>query len=468
MALSSYKGAKSPTELSLSPLYHYKYGSISKVVSNLSRNEEEYGKVRKFFQSLCYAYYSPAVEDTGRVLLQTDTTPIQKPHSDTLEGRTYIAIPNNVIKGNKPLGIGYEVSLINLSDGGTNWSLPLSISRVAINKTASQTALEQLEELLNHPHLDLGQKLCLNTLDSKYGNGAYLAEAFKYDDLVSIARLKSGMKVWTGTGKAPSIQSKGAPKIYNQKLYLISESRNKSYKKHPKTKQPYTVYQQSIFEVPHNDFFELEATTKKGRKIVVQIFRWNNMLIRSKNGHNMKDKPMDILAVKVRDAETGKAIFSRDMFVALSGKRKNEVTTPEGYHTYRKRYDIEPSLRFAKQRLMIDKLQTPVLEHFDNWLLIYQLTVWLLYIASDEADFRPREWRKYLPQNQQPDSGHRLSIAQTWHAAESLFLTFEQNPFKPLKSKKGRPRQKGETQIQRTRYKVVKKTSNKRNNKKVA
>ena len=54
-----------------------------------------------------------------------------------------------------------------------------------------------------------------------------------------------------------------------------------------------------------------------------------------------------------------------------------------------------------------------------------------------------------------------MSIAQARHAAQDLFLTFDQIPFIPLKSKKGRPRQQGETQIQRTRYPVVKKTTKK-------
>lgn len=467
MALASFKGAQSPTELSLSPVYQYKYGSISKAIGDLARNKEERKRVQQLFQSLCYPYFSPAIDRTDRVVFQTDTTPLVKAYSETLSGRTYIPIPNNVIPGNKPLGIGYEVSFINLSEGSTKWSLPLSIQRVETDKTASETALEQLKELLSHPDLGLSQKLCLNTLDSKYGNAAYMAKAFAYEDLVSILRLRSAMKVWSSAEEEEAYNGNGAPRIYGEKYYLISKSRMKSYKKHPKTGLPYEVYQQSIFERPHNDYYEIEVQTNRGRKMIVQIFRWDDLRIRSKNGNDMKDKPLDILAIKVQDAQSGKAVFNRDMFVAISGKRKDEISTTEGYHTYRSRYDIEPAMRFAKQRLLVDKLQTPKLESLDNWFLIYQMAVWLLYIASDEADFRPRDWRKYLPENQEVEDQYRLSIAQTWQAIESLFLTFDLQPFKPLKSKKGRPRQKGEKQIQRTRYEVVKKTSNQGENKKI-
>ena len=143
----------------------------------------------------------------------------------------------------------------------------------------------------------------------------------------------------------------------------------------------------------------------------------------------------------------------------MAGQRKDEVSTQKGYQVYRQRYDIEPMLRFSKRSLLLDKLQTPVLAHFDNWLLINQMTAWLLYTASDEVNFRPKKWRQYLPKNKQAHQLPRLSIAQTRQAAQALFLTFDPVPFWPLESKKGRPRQKGETQPPRTRYEVVKKTA---------
>ena len=110
---------------------------------------------------------------------------------------------------------------------------------------------------------------------------------------------------------------------------------------------------------------------------------------------------------------------------------------------------------------MLNSFQTPVLQHLDNWLLIHQMTSWLLYTASDEAEFRPREWRKYLPKNKEVQNQTRLSISQTRQAAQNLFLTFEPEPFMPLKSKKGKPRQKGQTQTKRKTYPVVKKMTRK-------
>jgi hypothetical protein len=454
MALASCGEARSPVELCVSPLYHYQYSSVTDALTDMAKVPGGRALARQSVQALCMRHFP----DSGRIFLQTDTTPIGKAHSPTLPGRTYIAVPNNVIPGNRPLDIGYEVSFVNLSEPATKWSLPLDIERVGADETATERALSQLGRLFAHPALGLSGKLCVNALDSKYGTAAYLSPAWAMGSLVSVVRLRAGMKVWTpSAGGNP----RGAPKVYQRALYLCAESRAKPYKRHPATGQPYEVAQPSIFERKPDEALCMEAQTASGRKTLVHLWRWDGLRLRSKGGHNMKDKPFDLLAVKVTDAKSGKALFGQEMYVAISGRRRAEITTCEGCQTYRHRYDIEPHMRFSKQKLLLGKYQTPDEGHFDNWLLCNQLAAWLLYTASDEAGFRPRKWRKYLPENKAAQERPRLSIAQTRHAAQELFLTFDPGPFLPLKSKKGRPRQKGETQIQRTRYEVLKKTSKK-------
>lgn len=456
MSLASCLEARSPTALSESPLYQYEYGSISKAIADLAHNSEERLQIQSLFRQFCFSLFATqSLSEGSRVILQTDTTSIIKAHSPTLPNRTHVPIPNNKIKGNKPIDIGYEASFINLSMPEGKWSLPLDVDRVRSDETASQRALSQLEVLLSQSELGLSNYLCLNNLDTKYGNAAYLASAFEHDNLVNLTRFRSGMKVWT---KADGCNDRGAPQVFGEKYYLNFQSKYKTYK-HPKTKSTYEVYQRSIFELPTDDYVMTEGQTKSGRKINIHIWRWKDLLIRSKNGNNMKDKPFDLMAVQIKDAQTDKVIFKRPMFIALNGKRKNEIQSKEGYQTYRKRYDIEPFMRFSKQHLMLDKLQTPDIEHLDNWLLLNQPVMWLLWSAAKEATFQPKKWRQYLPENKDTENQSILSPTQTRRAAEKLFLTFDLTPFKPQKSKKGRPRQKGEKQSQRTRYNVVKKTT---------
>lgn len=452
MALASCQEARSPVELSLSPVYHYQFSSISKAIAHLITNEVDRLALQRTIQELCMSYYKrPAWQPY--YLLQTDTTPLCKPHSPTMENRTYIAVANNTIAGNKPLGIGYETSYVNLSDNMGGWSLPLNIKRVSPEQTASECALSQLENLLDNPNLTPADSLIVNALDSKYGNACYLAPAHQHKRLVNTVRMRWGRKVWkqnyqTNTG--------GHPRIYGEKYYLQSQSGNKTYKK-AKTQKTCQVFQRSIFDLPADEQRQFCTRTRKNRKLTIRLWRWNEMMIRTKNGHDMKDKPFDLMAVRVTDAQTGEQVFGREMFIAITGKRKSELPIDHGYECYRRRYNIEPSFHFSKQRLLLQDYQTPDTEHLDNWLLIQQLATWLLYTAADEARFQPRKWESYLPGNKTAKFAARLSPTQTRKAAQGLFLTFDPTPFKPVQSKKGKGRPKGMTFEPRKQYKVVKK-----------
>lgn len=457
MALASCQEAHSPVELSLSPVYQYQFSSIAKVLNHIVCDAEDHQRVQKAIREMCMPYFDRSASLFPGYVLQTDTSPVGKPHSPTLPERSYIVRPNNVIPGNKPLTVGYDISFVNLSGGENGWSLPLSIKRVAIGQTASQCALEQLKDLFAHSELNLTDRLVINTLDSKYGNAHYLAPAHQHKQLVNVVRLRAGMKVYKRHHRGAT---GGADGVYGEKYYLLMQSQTKTYI-HPKTKQPWEVFQRSILELEADEYQQLATQTSRGRQLLVELWRYNDMMLRSKDGYMMKDKPFDLIVARVSDAETGEVVFEQGMFIALCGEHKSKLSTMQGYEAYRCRYDIEPSLRFNKQRLMLEKFQTPELEHFDNWLLIIQLTSWLLYAASNEAHFRPRKWESYLPQNKPKENAARLSISQVRKALQTLFLTFDLNPFKPKKCKKGKGRQKGQAFAPRQRYKVVKKSTRK-------
>ncbi len=64
------------------------------------------------------------------------------------------------------------------------------------------------------------------------------------------------------------------------------------------------------------------------------------------------------------------------------------------------RYDVEPYYHFAKNRLLMDKLQTPEVGHFDPWLRMVQITSRLLFTAGAEiGQVSCPVWQKYLPKN---------------------------------------------------------------------
>ena len=173
----------------------------------------------------------------------------------------------------------------------------------------------------------------------------------------------------------------------------------------------------------------------------------------------MKKKPFDVVRVEILDRDTQKPVFVRPLFLAVSGKRKAEVATKEAQEQYRERYDVEPYYRFAQRSLLLDKLQTPEHDHLQQWIRIVQISTWLLFVARNETEVDCQKWQRYLPKNQyatkNPDA--TLTIAQTRKGLKNLFRTFDKTPFLPLKCKKGKGRQKGQTQPQRTKHSVLRK-----------
>lgn len=115
----------------------------------------------------------------------------------------------------------------------------------------------------------------------------------------------------------------------------------------------------------------------------------------------MKDKPLDLVQVTIKDAQTKEKVFNRPLFIAVSGQRKDQIPTPLVQTQYRERSDVEGFYRFGKQKMLLDKLQTPNLQHLDNWLMVFMLSVWLLFTAKKATTLTVKPWDKYLPINKQ-------------------------------------------------------------------
>gem|GEM_PF-2632764 len=86
------------------------------------------------------------------------------------------------------------------------------------------------------------------------------------------------------------------------------------------------------------DVVRYETTMQNQRPVIIRLHRWNDLMLRSKNGHNMKQKRFDVVRVEVLDCTTQKPVFDRPMFLAVSGKRKTEIETKEAHLQYRERY----------------------------------------------------------------------------------------------------------------------------------
>lgn len=442
MALASYREAKSVVALSKSPVFHHQYSSIGKAIANLAGNERDLKRVRKLFGEQWGEYFPARAVN----YLQTDVVNIFREHAPCLRERQYRHKANTVIGGNKPLGIGYGLSLVNVADFESGWSLPWELRRVKSSEDEIAVGAAQIKAICASEKF--AGSLNINAADSSYGVAKYITRVNGIGNLVNILRVRHGNKVYPGEFQ----ETGGAPQIYGAEYHLIEESGWREYRKKEKI---YRKYLTSIYEKEADEYQEIERVTKKGRQLKVELRRWSGMKMRTKQGNSMKDVEFEIVGIRVLEKESGKRVFNHDVFVTVVGQKRKELKIEEVAEVFYQRFDLEVTNRFMKQNLFLESYQTPDVQHLDNWNLLVQEGLWLLWTASREVEKVSEKWQKYG--EPKVEKGGRKTAPQTRKGLEGLILTFEKEVYLPKKCKKGEGRKKGEKQEPRKQYKVVKK-----------
>lgn len=442
MALASYREAKSVVGLSKSPLFHHQYSSISKAIANLARNNHERKRVRKLFREQWVKYFP-----VGSInYFQTDVVNIFREHSPSLADRQYRHRANNVIFGNKPLGIGYPLSSVNLADFESSWSIPYELRRVKSFEDEIEVAAEQIKAICESE--EFGSSLNMNACDSSYGVAKYITKVNNIRNLVNVIRLRHGNKVYESEHQ----ETGGAPQIYGAEYRLIEKSGERIYRKKEKI---YRKYLTSIYDKKADESQEIERVTKKGKQLKIEIRLWKQMKMRTKKGSRMKEVEFEVVGIRVLEKESGKRVFKQDVFVAVVGQERERLSLEEVAKIFYHRFDLEMTNRFMKQNLFLEGYQTPEVQHLDNWNLVVQEAIWLLWAASKEVEKVCQKWQKYS--EPKTEKGGRKTPSQTRKGLERLFLTFEKKPYLPKKCKKGLGRKRGDFQEPRKQYQVVKK-----------
>ena len=172
----------------------------------------------------------------------------------------------------------------------------------------------------------------------------------------------------------------------------------------------------------------------------------------------MKDKAFRLASIELIDGKSEKPLFQRRMWLGLWGDRRKEIEPDEIYWAYRNRFDIEHFFRFGKQRLLLDKFQTPDQDHWQNWLEVVNLAYWLLWVATQEAEHKDKKWQQYGKAfKNRKDFGLRVSPSQVQNQLQAIILSFDQTPFLPKLKIKGKGRKMGTTFLKRTQHPVRKK-----------
>jgi hypothetical protein len=468
MSLSS-SDSKSVVGLSESVLFEHDYTSLSQCIGGLSDDSEGLKLVLSQLQQLWMKYYP----ESDSYSLQTDVSPITKPFSKKLAQRQYVNAPNNVVPGNKSLSVGYNYSYVNLGytpeQGGSRWSLPLSVERVSLSSDGISTAISQLSALMADDLLPFSSaKLVENTADSGYFSARYFAPLVEnYPNMVQICRDRHGSKVWQQATPCERTKGqKGTKSVYGKETYYLIAHSDVKTGVSGKTKVAYSKARTAIYDLASSETITIQTVTSRGRAITVKIERWDNMMIRSKHGYSMKDKPFNLFASQVIDSETGELLFKKPMFIAVFGQLRAEISTTQAYQKYRNRYDIEGHNRFSSHQLLLNAYQTPIVEHLDNWSLIVATAYWLLFVAADEVELLLKPWERHLPKNKDlmaalktAENQPKKSAAQTKKGAFALFYTFDRKAFSPKSVKNGKGRKKGTKILKRQDQKVNRKAN---------
>jgi len=442
-ALCSNNKTASVVQLSLNPLFRRGYCALFKAIGALSfseiskaeNGEGEHIQPREWEEKPLVeliAEVVPKPEERPFFLLGLDCTSIERPFAKTLADRGMVYQPTQ-IKGNKPITIGHSYSMLAViperKEGDAPWTIPLDMSRVSTESNSNQKGIEQLKAVLSNPKLAWSKELCVNVVDSAYGNKQFLSPLQEHKNLVTVARSRSNRVFYQSPVISETPVGKGHPTWYGARFAL----------KEADTWPEPTAASQFLYK------------TRLGRIINVTITAWANMLMRGGKDTPTHKFPFTLLRIESID-DSGKSLF-KPMWLIVIGERRGELSSLQSYQSYRQRFDLEHSFRFGKQNLLLTAFETPDVEHEHQWVQFVLLAYVQLWAAHFLAVSLPRPWEKHLL----TVSSTRISpskVQQDWFRIISQLGSPAVYP-KPRGYSSGR--KSGESQSPRSRHPVIKK-----------
>jgi hypothetical protein len=370
-ALSSNTTAHTAVEITLNPHFRRHYSALNKAVQVNSISDEQLSRLTaKMMDVPCERQFH---------LLGTDVTSRPRPYADTLKDRGFVYQPNT-IKGNKPIAIGHQYSFVALlperhKEKVGNWVLPLAMQRVGSQENKEMVGAQQIAAILNDESLPFGRDLCVEVADSAYSKPAYLNANRDKKDFVSMVRARGTRTFYRQPVQAkPDAPKQGRPTWYGTPFYL---------------KVPDTWGAPD--EVAETTFVSHKKTPYR-----VEIQAWSNMLMRGGRNLPMHQHPFTLVKIRLSN-QAGQALFQNPLWLIVMGDRRMELSLLDIYQAYFQRYDLEHFFRFGKQKLLLDKFQTPDEEHEERWWRLVALAYLQLWVAKDAVSHLPRPWEQHLP-----------------------------------------------------------------------
>lgn len=351
----------SVVKTSLSPLFRRQYSSITDVVDNLfRRNAEENPSGQELREEHCkisqlLAEQCPPPGKRGFTLLATDCTAKPRIYSKAVADRTMVHAPNHV-PGQKPITVGHEYSLVvylpeDEGDRNAHWTYPLSIRRVQSHEIGPKVGFQQVQMLVTQTAFQW--ELCVSVADAAYSTRHHVFNGAPIPNLIQIARMRSNRILYRQPRTPFGKRHRGRSPSYGESFRLNNP-------------------------LPPDEETQFERITASGKKWIVRLSLWRNVLMKGDKTQHMEKYPFDAVRVQVFD-DRGKLVFKKPLWLMVTGQRRGELTARQSCECYLQRYDIEHCFRFGKQKLLLDRSQTPDTRHEENLAWITMLSFAMLY-----------------------------------------------------------------------------------------
>lgn len=433
-SLSSNTNANSVVELSLNPLHRRNYCSITRAVDEFypknTDKKTRNNKLTKIMTEQCISKMARKY-----FLFGVDCTPNPRRYASTQKDRGFVYAPNT-ISGNKPVTIGHQYSIVaflpeKIDKNSPPWVVPLSCHRVTTDEKGAMIGMQQISQCISSQDV-FKKALCVSVADSAYSNANLICESNKNTNQIHISRLRNNRVLNYCADDKENTTKKGRKKCFGDQFRL----RDKTTWKTP------------------DEEITFESSGKKNKRQIVKIKCWNNIVMRGTKESNTSKYPLRLVQICVYK-ESGELLFKKPLWLIVAGEKRFELVLQDIFDCYRQRFDIEHFFRFGKNKLLMNKSQTPDVNHEEAWWQLTMIAYAQLYLARDLAKNTPRPWEKYLLAFK---SSKEISPTQVQKDFERIIRTFG-TPAKPPKHrKKARGRQIGEKQIARVRYSVVQKS----------
>lgn len=426
-ALSSNTSAKSGVELTLSPQFQRSYSALNKALKGAGLGDQQL--VRLATKTISEPKERPVY------LLGVDVTSKPRPYAETLPDRGFVYQPN-FIKGNKPITVGHQYSFVALLPERDKaklgpWVVRMAMVRVACQDNKERVGAKQVRDILEAKDLPFGRALCVEVVDSAYSKPAYLSFNRDQKNLVTVARARGTRTFYREpVQKAEAKQNKGHPTWYGE---------------------PFCLNASETWDTP-DEVAETTFTSQRKITYQVKIQAWHNLLSHGKKDVAMHKSPFTLVQIRCYTSK-GEPLFQKPLWLMVIGERRTALSLLEIYAAYLQRYDLEHFFRFGKQKLLLDKFQTPDEKHEEKWWRIVPLAYLQLWAARDLVLQMPHPWERSLPSVL--NKVVTPAVAQRDMARIIRQIGTPSPAPKPRGKSPGRP--KGVTLPPRKRLKVVKK-----------